>query len=83
MPDPNHDWPAAWRAWLKVRFGDDLADERLEAAVAECEAFRALWQPLADADGGDRPLDRVLDTALDNGELPFVHLLPSMREEGN
>jgi len=74
MPDPTQDWPTAWRAWLHARFGDDLSGAEMEAVVVECEAFRALWQPLVEVPAGNPgPEDPPV---LDNGEVPFVHLLP-------
>ncbi len=58
------DWHAHWRQWLRAKFGDRLDAATLEAAVAECEALRAVWEPM-------------LNPPLDNGVLPFPNALPS------
>ena len=82
MTDDARDWPAAWRQWLQARFGEELQGDRLEAAVTECEAFRGLWMPqarIAAASSGPKSGEPPRPEPLDNGEMPFVHLLPPSR----
>lgn len=46
MPQPVKIWKEIWRKQLQAHFGNRLRGEQLEAAVAECEVLRGLWEPL-------------------------------------